>query len=612
MKRPDPVQRIVDRELADMEAYKGTGRTDLSRLWRVYLRPRKWHFFGSLLLMLGLSLVQFGFPITFRLLIDEGLNEGNPIPPAQYDASVRVLVIVAIANIVLWSLHLLTEWGGHLLIVDAGQRLVYDLRRQLHEKLQRLHIGFYEHVPSGKIMSRVLDDVEVIHKWSTHQFVNLVRSVAFILVGAGLMLYLHWQLALIVFASMPLYAWAFAYLRPKIRNVHIASRRLNSSMYALAAERMRGIRVVKAFTRERRELHSLARQMYDYVRVMLRMVFYQQGLSLLAVTITGGATFLILWYGFHLVRIGPAAGGITLGTAVAFIEASKKVFQPVQVVSTMMTAVQAVFVVLHRVFRLLDAEEDVRPGSIHLQGMEGKVYFDHVTFTYPGQTEPALGDVDFHIHPGEKVALMGPSGAGKSTIFQLLLRFYDPQEGQVRVGGVNLVDADPGSIRRHVCMVQQEPVIFSGTVADNIIYGRLDATPAMVMEAAERAELHEFVMSLPVKYETTVGENGVTLSGGQKQRLALATALLTDPEVLLLDDTTSALDAATEARIRETLSRVLEGRTSFIITQRIATARDCDRVIVLEQGRITQMGNHAQLRQRKGFYGRICEQQESV
>jgi ATP-binding cassette subfamily B protein len=207
---------------------------------------------------------------------------------------------------------------------------------------------------------------------------------------------------------------------------------------------------------------------------------------------------------------------------------------------------------------------------------------------------------------------MGPSGAGKSTIFQLLSRFYDPQQGAVRVGGVSLVEADSRSIHEHIRLVQQEPVIFSGTIAENIAFGRMDSSPASIMRAAKQAELHEFVMSLPVKYETEVGQQGVTLSGGQKQRLALATALLTDPEVLLLDDTTSALDAATEHRIRTTLDQVLSGRTSLIITQRIATARSCDRIIVLDAGRVSQQGTHDQLVGEAGFYRRIFEQQDQL
>jgi len=207
---------------------------------------------------------------------------------------------------------------------------------------------------------------------------------------------------------------------------------------------------------------------------------------------------------------------------------------------------------------------------------------------------------------------MGPSGAGKTTVFNLVLRFYDPHRGAVYIDGINLVNADPASIRRHAVLVQQEPVIFSGTIAENIVYGRLQSQPSEIMAAAKQAELHDFIMTLPVKYETEVGQNGISLSGGQKQRLALATALLTRPEVLLLDDTTSALDAETESRIRATLNHVLEGRTSIIITQRIATARSCDRVIVLDRGRISQEGTHDQLKSEEGFYRKIFLQQESL
>jgi ATP-binding cassette subfamily B protein len=242
--------------------------------------------------------------------------------------------------------------------------------------------------------------------------------------------------------------------------------------------------------------------------------------------------------------------------------------------------------------------------------MAGRIYFDRVTFRYPGQAAPALEDVSFRAKSGEKLAIMGPSGAGKSTVFQLLLRFYDPQDGAVRVGGVNLREADPTSVRQHIRMVQQEPTVFSGTIVENIRYGKLNATSKQVRQAAGQAELHAFIDSLPNGYRTEVGENGVTLSGGQKQRLALATALLTNPEVLLLDDTTSALDAATEARIRETLEHVLDGRTSLIITQRVATARNCDRILVFENGQITQEGTHAELRSAPGFYRDICLQQE--
>ncbi len=279
-------------------------------------------------------------------------------------------------------------------------------------------------------------------------------------------------------------------------------------------------------------------------------------------------------------------------------------------ITTQVTQIQALFVVARRVLMILETKVEVEPGKIALEGMRGEIRLDKVTFTYPEQNEPALRDVNITIPPGERVALMGPSGAGKTTVFLLLLRFYDPQEGRISVGGVDIIEASQASLRRHVRLVQQEPTIFTGTMAENIMYGKLDATPVEVRRAAAQAELDEFIRELPDGYETIVGERGVTLSGGQKQRLALATALLTDPEVLLLDDTTSALDAKTEARIRMTLNKVLAGRTSLIITQRVATAMECDRIIVLEDGAITQQGRHADLAKQDGFYRRICEQQK--
>jgi ABC-type multidrug transport system fused ATPase/permease subunit len=303
---------------------------------------------------------------------------------------------------------------------------------------------------------------------------------------------------------------------------------------------------------------------------------------------------------------------MTIGEMLAFVGMMGMLYHPVNHLTSVATAVQAALVVLRRVFAVLDEPEEVPPGRISLDGMAGKIEFDRVTYIYPKQETPALDDVDFRISPGQTVALMGPSGSGKTTVFQLLLRFYDPQGGHVRVGGVDLVEADPASIRRHIRVVQQEPTVFSGTISDNIRYGKLDASDDEIRGAATQAELHDFIGELPLAYNTIVGENGVTLSGGQKQRLALATALLTDPEVLLLDDTTSALDAATEARIRRTLRHALAGRTSLIITQRIATARQCDRILVFEDGRITQRGTHEELKQAPGFYAHICREQEEA
>ncbi len=607
-KRTARAGSIIDRMLREDRDPGGSARADLGRLWRTYLRPFRGRLFLALVLTLIQSLAQYGLPLTWRFLIDDVLRIGNPAPGASPASQTQLLWVFIACNLCLWTLIAGCDWMHRWIVVSVGQRVVLTLRRHLHEKLQALHIGFYEQTPTGRVVSRVLDDVNVIRDWISTQAVPLLANITKIILGLGLLCYLSWQLTLIILLALPFYICSFAVLRPRIRRGHIAMRRLNARMYGRSAERIMGVRVIQAFTRERSEGLAFARLIYDGVRVGMRVTWFNQLVVFLAATITAVAAAAVIYLGMGQVQ----AGGMSLGGILAFVNAASRVFDSANQLTSQVIRIQAVVVVLRRVFALREREEEVVTGSIRLDGMKGKVGFENVTFTYPGHREPILRDISFRVNPGERVALMGPSGSGKSTVFQLLLRFYDPLRGAVRVGGVDLVDADLASVRRHVCMVQQEPVVFSGTIGDNITYGRLDAPPSRIMEAATQAEFHDFAMSLPLKYETEVGEDGISLSGGQKQRLALATALLTNPEVLLLDDTTSALDADTEARIRATLNRVLKGRTSFIITQRIATARDCDRIIVIEKGRITQRGTPAELAAQEGFYRRIFRQQESA
>jgi ATP-binding cassette, subfamily B, bacterial MsbA len=397
-------------------------------------------------------------------------------------------------------------------------------------------------------------------------------------------------------------------MQPAIRRLSIAMRRLNAGMYARSQERVGAVSLVKAFDQERRETLNFRGRMNNFVRLAMRVINYHGAMVSLAGAITAITTGVVVYVGFTWAQLGR----LTVGEVVFFMNVMPRLFMQINALSSVYVQIQSVFVVVKRVFNLLDEAVDVTPGRIELSDVTGRITFEKVTFYYPGQSTAGLDGASFSINAGERVALMGPSGAGKSTVFSLLLRFYDPYRGAVYIDNINLVDADPTSIRRHVVMVQQEPVIFSGTIAENIVYGTAGARPSQIMAAARQAELHDFIMTLPVKYETEVGQNGVSLSGGQKQRLALATALLTQPEILLLDDTTSALDSETEARIRATLNRVQQGRTSIIITQRIATARSCDRIIVLENGQVAQQGSHTELKDQEGFYRRIYLQQESL
>ena len=594
----------------ERERYEGSARQDLGRFWRTELAPRGWRLAGAILLTAVWSSLPFIFTFTWRYLVDNVLllSSGRDLAslsPEEFAEQTRRALRFFLMNMSLWTVWLVTHWTRSYLMLHVGRDVVYSLRRRLHEKLQDLHVGYYERTPTGRIVSRVLDDVNVIDGWVTTHGVNILASLTKLVIGLGVIIYLDWRLTITVLVSIPIYAWCYLALRPRVRWAQFAMRRLVARMYGRASERVRGVMVIQSFARERAETLAFGRMTHDSVRVAMRMVGYNQALMVVAGVVTALTTGVILLYGSSEVR----SGALTVGSLIAFLHAMNHLFEPVNQLTHLAIEVEQVLVVLRRVFGLLDEPIGVVPGRIKLEGMAPKVTLQDVTFTYPMGKRPALEKVTFRIQPGERVAIMGPSGSGKTTLFQLLLRFYDPQEGAVRVGGVNLKDADPRSVRNHVRMVQQEPVLFSGTIAENIMYGDLDARPEQVMKSARQAELHEFIMTLPDKYETEVGEKGVTLSGGQKQRLALATALLTEPEVLLLDDTTSALDAETEAKIRATLNRVLAGRTSCIITQRVTTARDCDRILVFEEGRLTQQGTHDQLAAQEGFYRGVCRKQ---
>lgn len=608
--RNERMERLISRLLSeDVEKYEGNMIDDAKRLWNSYLRPFKKNIIAALAVTTFWSGHVYMMHLLSRYLVDSVLflGQDQSLRPS-IDVQHERLTIYGVLLVASWGAFALAHWARSSLILRVGEKLVFDLRRDLHDKLNRLHVAFFESIETGKLMSRVLEDVWVIREWSTNQLVIIAAHILRLFIGLVVLGFIEWRLTLMLVASLPLYAFFTIRIRPRIRRLNIALRRLNASMYGLSQERISGIAVVKAFGQENREKQRFNLRMNNNVRLGMSIVRFQGILTFLTGSVTAVMGGLIPFFGVVLYR----QGVLTLGDVMVFIFSMGNIFFQVNQLAGYSVQIQAVFVVIMRVFNVLDEVEEIKPGRIAFDGKDGTIRFDHVSFSYPNQEKNMLKDVTVRIPSGSKVALMGPSGSGKSTIFQLICRFYDAQSGAVEVGGINLKDADPVSLRRHAVMVQQEPVIFSGSIAENIAYGRVHATPREIMDAAVQAELHDFIMTLPAKYETEVGQNGITLSGGQKQRLALATALLTKPKILLLDDTTSALDAETEARIRATLDKVLVGRTSLIITQRIATARTCDWIVVLENGRVAEQGTHEELVGKNGFYHKIFVQQESL
>jgi ABC-type multidrug transport system fused ATPase/permease subunit len=596
---------IIERELKGQDVYTGTIFTLLRRLWRDYLSKRKGRLAVALIATVIGAGIHLCFPMTIRFLFDHVLIGSDLNDPHVLRHRIHLTWVYLLFNCSIWAISLSCQWIRGSGILSIGQWLVFNLRKDLNEKLHNLHIGFFERTPAGRIMSRLLDDVDMIRNWITGQLVEFVSGLTRLTIGIILAFYINWKIALVVLMVIPFYAGAIYWFRPRVRRANITMRRINSSMYARASERIGGIPVVRAFTREKKELRGFASIVHDYVRVGSRMVVYNQGMGLVAGSISAAATALVIF----LAALSIRAHTMSLGDLVAMQRLLGHMFDPIQQLTTIFIQFQAILVVLNRVFNLLDEKVDIPQGGREITKVDWPIVFDRVSLAYPGQNDRAVEDISLTIGKGEHLAIMGPSGSGKSTLFQVLLRFYDPSAGRITLGMQDLKELDAGSLRRRISMVQQEPFIFSGTIRTNIRYGHLDATDDQVQKAARLAQLDDFIMTLPKGYDTEVGEKGISLSGGQKQRLALATALLTDPEVLLLDDITSSLDAETEAAILRTILQALDGRTSLFITQRIVLARGCDRIIVLDDGKIESVGTHEDLISREGFYRTICEKQ---
>jgi len=609
-RRPTVHQRRLDailEQYRDKEARPGAERRHLLRLWRDYVFPLRWR----LLLAVCFTLINQAQPFVWsymaKITVDVVLMIGRTIPPAE------------VAQHLVWTAWLFCfNAGFHLTLIFSsyqnsyqitlvGQRVVYELRKALHERLQALPLSFFDSIQTGKLLSVVVDDVETIRQSVANTGVRVASSAMTLLIGAVLVCAQDWRVGILVLCALPSYVMTFKFFRPHIRDASIAARRATATLYARMEERVSGVRTVKVFGRERAEVRTFTESVNDLARVTMHLVRLGNGQNLIATAISSLTTGCILYFGLRMVQ----GGFWQLGSAMMLYANVGTMFGPALIIGDLVIEVQRISVVMRRVFDIMEADPEPldREHAVRLRDAFGDIAFDRVTFAYPGDEAPTLRDVTFFAPAGKQVAVMGPSGAGKSTLLYLLMRFYDPGDGAITLDGRDLRDATLLSLRERITLVMQEPVIFSGTVAENIRYGRLDARDEEVRRAARDADLHEFVMTLPDGYDTVVGERGMSLSGGQRQRLALAASLLSRPSVLLLDDTTSALDPITEARVRKTLNRLMAGRTCFVVTHRVSTAMASDLVLVLEDGHVSQFGPPAELLTADGLFRRVYEQQ---
>jgi len=490
-----------------------------------------------------------------------------------------------------------------VLFARIAQGIAYDLRNQLYAKIHSLSFSYHDRAQTGQLLTRATSDVEMVRMFVGMGFIQFLSAILMMAGSIGLLFATDWQLALIILVLVPLTFGVFAFFARKARPLFMQIQQRLADLNTVLQENLVGVRVVKAFARETHEAQRYAhanQNLFDLNMVVGRLVATALPLVFLIANL---ALLAVYWIGGHQA----IAGRLSVGQLVAFANYMLMVFFPMLMLGMIMAMIAQAGASAERIFEILDAQSEVteKPDAVELPSIQKRISFEQVSFRYFSGGEPVLKDISFVAKPGQTVALLGATGSGKSTIINLIPRFYDVTEGRITIDGHDVRDVTLDSLRQQIGIVLQETTLFSGSIRENIAFGRPEAPLEEIIAAAKAAEAHDFIMSFPEGYDTPVGERGVTLSGGQKQRIAIARALLLDPRILILDDATSSVDYETEYRIQRALERLMEGRTSFVIAQRIATVLNADQILVLERGEIVARGTHEELLDESPIYAEI-------
>ena len=520
----------------------------------------------------------------------------------------------------LWDL--LTIYGG-LILVQAvavfgfiyitgllGERVRYDLRRTMFNHLQRLSLSYYNRTPVGWIMSRVTSDTDRLSDLVTWGLLDVTWGIMNIIAAVYFMSLINWRLAILVFLLIPVIVVIAVQFKKRIIGEYRTVRKINSKITGAYNETITGVRVIKALNREERNLSEFSDLTGNMYQASYRAAWLS-GLFLPVVQmISSIGVVVIVWYSGSATVTNSVVGEISIGGIQAFISYVVFMLWPIQEMARVYAEMQQAIASGERIFSLIDAQPDIvdRPGAQEIDTLRGDILFDKVDFYYT-DNEPVLSDFTLHVKQGETIALVGPTGGGKSTIVNLLCRFFEPKQGTITINGHDYTQLTQQAIQSRVGMVLQTPHLFSGTIRDNIRYGRLDATDDEIEEAAHMVGAHEFILALEKGYDEEVGEGGVLLSVGQKQLLSLARAILARPDIFIMDEATSSIDTLTEGLIQRGMDKLMQGRTSFVIAHRLSTIRNADRILVIENGRIAEMGNHHELLRQRGHYYRLYTQQ---
>ena len=517
-----------------------------------------------------------------------------------------VLKIAALGVLGIAAADAICSYVQKYVTSSVGQWVLHDLRRTLYLHIQRLSLSFHDQKQTGDLISRVTSDIDAIQSFITSSMLDaLIDSLT--LVGmVGVMFYINWRFTLIALSVAPaLFFVVFTYTR-RIKKAAREVRKKESEIVSVIQEVISSIRVVKAFAREDYEQRRLEEQSLEGVEIALKARGLKAKLTPIVTMIVAAGTALVLWYGARMAL----SGSLSAGSLIVFILYLGKMYKPMQDLSKMTDAYTKAGVGYERIREILETEREVRdlPRARPAPAFKGAIEFRDVNFCYD-QDRPILKNVSFRIEPGQVAALVGPTGAGKTSIISLIPRFYDPTSGTVSIDGVDIRQFQQRSLRRQISFVLQETVLFHGPIWQNIAYGKPEATRDEILKAAEIANANEFIEKMPDRYDTPVGERGVTLSGGQRQRIAIARAVIRNSPILILDEPTSGLDAASEKLVFEALDRLMENKTSIVIAHRLSTIRRSDAIFVIKDGEIVESGRHEELSKAGGLYSELYELQ---
>ncbi|HAX61386.1 MAG TPA: ABC transporter ATP-binding protein [Elusimicrobia bacterium] len=569
---------------------------NLKRLFN-YLKPYKRKFIYAMFCMVFVAM----FQSLIMLLIKPAMDKIFALKQKEF------LLPIAAGIIITGFLKFVFSYLQSYLLSWMGQAVVRDLRNEMYEKLMNLSMNYFIKSSTGKLISRLTYDVSLIQRAIVMIPRNTLRDGLYVIFYLGILFYLNWIWTLAIFVAFPIISIVILKIGKKIKRRAKRVQELTADIYSILQEKITGIKLIKSVVTEKEEIEKMQVQNHDYFNLLMRLtkadILQSPLIEFLGVT---GVAIIVVWGGMSVMN-----GSSTLGTFIAFIATSISMYRPVKSLTDVNTDIQTAFAAAERIFEILDEKPTVIeiPQAVEMPEFKNEIIFENVSFEYVSG-KPVLSNINFTVKKGEVVAIVGPSGCGKTTIINLLARFFDPTHGIVSIDGADIKNFTLKSLRCQMGIVTQETILFNDTVSNNISYGMQNTNFTDIETAAKKANAGYFIEKLPKKYDTVIGERGVTLSGGERQRLAIARVILRNPQILILDEATSALDSESEMLVQDALSRIMEGKTTVVIAHRLSTVKSADKIIVIAQGKTVAIGTHSELIEKSSLYKQLYELQD--